>query len=111
MRISDPSALRTVNLAVEEQRGTPFDVIVVSSSRTQSSLHNSLASRKFFASNANVALPSTSIANTTPKKPVIDALFSIGQASARLCTSTSWQSSLPQLLQHGGPQRKRLSEG
>src|SRR3954454_16380030 len=75
MTISASSALRTVNLAVEEQRGRPFDVIVVKSSRTQSSLHNSKASRKFFASNANVALPSTSIANTDPEKTVIGTHF------------------------------------
>src|SRR3954462_3388808 len=75
MTISASSALRTVILAVEEQRGRPFDVIVVKSSRTQSSLHNSKASRKFFASNVNVALPSTSIANTAPEKTVMALTF------------------------------------
>jgi MOSC domain-containing protein YiiM len=52
MTISASPALRTVNFAVDEQSGTPFDVIVVRSSRTQSSLHNSKASEKFFASKA-----------------------------------------------------------
>src|SRR6478735_1185299 len=80
MIISASSALRIVNFAVDEQSGTPFDVIVVRSSRTQSSLHNSKASEKFFASKANVALPSTSIANTDPEKTVID--LTIGHRSA-----------------------------
>ncbi|UPJ81918.1 hypothetical protein IVB16_08105 [Bradyrhizobium sp. 183] len=62
-------------MAVEEQSGMPFDVIVAKSSRTQPSLHNWDASRKFLASKANVALPSTSIANTTPKKAIIDTHF------------------------------------
>src|SRR6478609_11346484 len=72
MTISASPALRTVNFAVDEQSGTPFDVNVVRSSRTQFSLHNSKASEKFFASKANAALPSTSMTNTEPEKTVID---------------------------------------